>query len=67
MKLISEHNLCGTRMVLHCPRCNKNIDKAKVEEIDARLMSTYNNDALRRGLCPVCMTPLIDTEKKVSQ
>jgi len=54
-------------MVLHCPRCNKNIDKAKVEEIDARLMSTYNNDALRRGLCPVCMTPLIDTEKKVSQ
>jgi len=54
-------------MALHCPRCNKNIDKAKVEEIDARLMSTYNNDALRRGLCPVCMTPLIDTEKKVSQ
>lgn len=67
MKLISGHNPCGTRMPLHCPRCKKNIDKAKVDEIDAQLMSTYHNDALRRGLCPVCMTPLIDTEKKVKE
>ncbi|MCX6650588.1 MAG: hypothetical protein NT131_02880 [Methanomassiliicoccales archaeon] len=52
-------------MPLHCPRCNKNIDKAKVKEIDAQLMSTFQNDSLRQGLCPVCRTPLIDTEKKV--
>lgn len=67
MKLISGHYPCGTIMSFHCPRCNKNIDKAKVDEIDAQLMSAYKNDALRRGLCPVCMTPLIDTERKVRQ
>jgi uncharacterized protein with PIN domain len=54
-------------MPLHCPRCNKNIDKAKVEEIDARLMKEFQNDSLRRGRCPVCGTPLIDTDKKVKQ
>lgn len=54
-------------MPLHCPRCKKNIDKTKVDEIDAQLMSEYKNDALRRGLCPVCMTPLIDTERKVQE
>jgi uncharacterized protein with PIN domain len=65
--LISGHYLSGTRMPFHCPRCKKNIDKAKFDEIDAQLMNVYHNDALRRGLCPVCMTPLIDTEKKVDQ
>ncbi len=54
-------------MPLHCPRCNRNIDKAKVQEIDAKLMSTYQNDALRRGRCPVCNTPLIDTDPKVKE
>jgi uncharacterized protein with PIN domain len=54
-------------MSLYCPRCNKNIDKAKVQEIDAQLMSTYHDDSLRRGLCPVCKTPLIDTDKKVKE
>ena len=45
----------------------KNIDKSKVEDIDAQLMNTYQNDSLRRGVCPVCQTPLIDTEKKVKE
>jgi len=67
LKLILHHYLSGTRMALHCPRCKKNIDKAKVEEIDAQLMNTYQNDSLRRGVCPVCHTPLIDTEKKVKE
>lgn len=61
------HTVFDTRMPLHCPRCNKNIDKDKVDEIDARLMNDYHNDSLRRGLCPVCRTPLIDTEKKVKE
>jgi len=52
-------------MPLHCPRCKKNIDKAKVEQIDSQLMNDYNNDSLRRGVCPVCQTPLIDTDRKV--
>lgn len=52
-------------MPLHCPRCRKSIDKARVEEINAKLMSDFHNDALSRGLCPVCMTPLIDTDRKV--
>ncbi len=54
-------------MPLHCPRCNRNIDKAKVEEIDARLMSDFKNDSLRRGRCPVCGTLLIDTDRKVRE
>lgn len=54
-------------MPLYCPRCNKNIDKAKVQEIDARLMNDFKNDALRRGRCPVCNTPLIDTDPKVKE
>lgn len=63
MKFAPGHNPCGTRMPLHCPRCKKDIDKSKVDEIDARLMNTFQNDSLRRGVCPVCHTPLIDTEK----
>jgi len=54
-------------MPLHCPRCKKNIDKAKLEEIEARLMNDFHNDSLRRGRCPVCGTPLIDTDKKVER
>ncbi|MBN1109535.1 MAG: hypothetical protein JXA45_02115 [Methanomassiliicoccales archaeon] len=54
-------------MPLYCPRCNKSIDKAKVEEIDARLMKEFQNDFLRRGRCPVCGTPLIDTDKEAEE
>lgn len=67
MKSVPPHNPDGISMPLHCPRCNRNIDKAKVQEIDAKLMSTYQNDALRRGRCPVCNTPLIDTDPKVKE
>ena len=67
MKSISFHTPYDTNMPLHCPRCNKSIDKAKIEEIDARLMNTFQNDSLRRGKCPVCGTPLIDTDPKVEK
>jgi hypothetical protein len=67
LKFGPPHNPIGTIMPLYCPRCNKNIDKAKVQEIDARLMNDFKNDALRRGRCPVCNTPLIDTDPKVKE
>jgi len=67
LKLRLLDTLSGAKMPLHCPRCRKDIDKAKVEEIDSKLMGMFQNDSLRRGVCPFCQTPLIDTDKKVKR
>lgn len=45
---------------MYCPKCEKNIPKERIEELDKELRRRFNIDSLSRGLCPVCGTPLIE-------
>ncbi|MEI6796227.1 MAG: hypothetical protein WCK39_05115 [Methanomassiliicoccales archaeon] len=44
---------------MYCPKCNKTIKDDRVEELNAELQRKFKNDALSKGLCPVCQTPLV--------
>jgi len=49
---------------MYCPRCEKNIPKERIEQVDMELRRRFNIDSLGRGLCPVCGTPLIELKEE---
>jgi len=48
---------------VYCPRCDKSIPKDEFEERSAQLIALSGSDSLKRGICPVCGTRMIDTDK----
>jgi ssDNA-binding Zn-finger/Zn-ribbon topoisomerase 1 len=48
---------------VYCPRCDKSIPKDQLEERSAQLIALSGSDSLKRGICPVCGTRMIDTDK----
>ena len=47
----------------YCPRCDRTIEKARVEEADRELRRRFGIDKLSQLRCPVCDTEYIDLEK----
>jgi ssDNA-binding Zn-finger/Zn-ribbon topoisomerase 1 len=48
---------------IYCPRCDKSIPKEEIEERSRQLLALSGSDSLRKGVCPVCGTRMIDTDK----
>jgi ssDNA-binding Zn-finger/Zn-ribbon topoisomerase 1 len=50
---------------MYCPKCNKTIKDERLEEVNKQLVDQFNKDSLSKGMCPVCGTRLLKTDKKV--
>lgn len=48
---------------IYCPRCDKSIPKEELEERSRQLLALTGDDSLSMGVCPVCGTGMIDTDK----
>jgi len=55
---------CAIQRWMYCPRCERTISKERMERVERELRERFGNDALSRGRCPVCGTPLIDLEER---
>jgi ssDNA-binding Zn-finger/Zn-ribbon topoisomerase 1 len=47
---------------MYCPKCDKTIEKERLEEVNRQLKGRFKNDSLEKGKCPVCSTELIDLD-----
>jgi len=45
---------------MYCPKCEKTIQKERLEELERELQERFGNRSLSLGLCPVCGTRLIE-------
>ncbi len=45
---------------MYCPRCDRTIKKERLEAINRELKGKFQVDALEKGTCPVCGSPLVD-------
>jgi ssDNA-binding Zn-finger/Zn-ribbon topoisomerase 1 len=50
---------------MYCPKCNKTIKDERLEEVNKQLVEQFNKDSLSKGMCPVCGTKLLKSDKKV--
>lgn len=50
---------------MYCPKCNKTIPDERLEDIGKKLAEQYKSDAIAKGNCPVCGTPLLSPKRKV--
>lgn len=49
---------------MYCPKCEKTLRKERIKQVNQELKDRFNKDALEKGLCPVCGTPLLDLDAR---
>ncbi len=49
---------------VYCPKCEKNIKKERLADVNRQLKEKFGKDSLEKGQCPVCGTALLDLDKK---